>query len=129
MYPPKKIPDAWSTDEARGNGGSKHVETSATNICADSFAASAKAKVSHIIKGESKGISYHDLSLSFPLSLLLLAWQSKVSNQPALGISLPIWNQLPGIYSLVAYLALLSSSHLQRLIHFQRRDHICLENS
>jgi len=79
MYPPKKIPNAWSTKEARGNGGSKHV---------DSFAASSKAKVSHIIKGESKGISYHALSLSFPLSLILLAWQSERSNQPALGVYL-----------------------------------------
>ena len=114
---PKMIPDAWSTDDPGGN--------STTNTCADSFTASSKAKVSHIIKVKSKSISYHALSLSFPLSLILLAWQSERSNQPALGVSLPIWNQLPGIPSLIAYLALLSSSHLQRLIHFQRRDHFC----
>ncbi|KAB2617163.1 S ribonuclease [Pyrus ussuriensis x Pyrus communis] len=48
--PPKKIPDTWSTDEAEGNGRSKHVETATTNTCADSFAVSSKAKVSHIIK-------------------------------------------------------------------------------
>ena len=123
--PPKKIPETWSTNKAEGNGRSKHVETTTTNTCAASFAVSSKAKVSHIIKVKSKSISYHALSLSFSFSLFLLAWQSKRSNQPALGVSLPIWNRLPGIYSLVAYLALLSSSHLQRLIHFQRRDHFC----
>ena len=88
---PKMIPDAWSTDDPGGN--------STTNTCADSFTASSKAKVSHIIKVKSKSISYHALSLSFSLSLFLLAWQSKRSNQPALGVSLPIWSQLPGIYS------------------------------
>ena len=88
---PKMIPDAWSTYDPGGN--------STTNTCADSFTASSKAKVSHIIKVKSKSISYHALSLSFSLSLFLLAWQSKRSNQPALGVSLPIWSQLPGIYS------------------------------
>ena len=66
---PKMIPDAWSTDDPGGNGRLKYVETSTTNTCADPFAASSKAKVSHIIKGESKGISYHAFSLSFPLPL------------------------------------------------------------
>jgi hypothetical protein len=78
------IPDAWSTDDPGGN--------STTNTCVDSFTASSKAKVSHIIKGKSKGISYHALSLSFPLSLILLAWQSERSNQPALGVYL---NSIP----------------------------------
>ena len=77
---PKMIPDAWSTDDPGGS--------STTNTCADSFTASSKAKVSHIIKVKSKSISYHALSLSFSLSLFLLAWQSERSNQPALGVYL-----------------------------------------
>ncbi|KAM2195676.1 hypothetical protein ACFX1R_029652 [Malus domestica] len=55
---------------------------------------SSKEKVFHIMKVESKSISYHVFSLSFSLSLF---WdKEKKSNQPALGINLPIWNQLPG---------------------------------
>ncbi|KAM2938044.1 hypothetical protein FF1_037883 [Malus domestica] len=55
---------------------------------------SSKAKVFHIIKVESKSISYHAFSLSF--SLLLFWDKEKESNQPALGINLSIWNRLPG---------------------------------
>ncbi|KAM1217175.1 hypothetical protein ACFX2J_013380 [Malus domestica] len=55
---------------------------------------SSKAKVFHIMKVESKSISYHAFSLSFSLSLF---WdKEKESNQPALGINLLIWNRLPG---------------------------------
>ncbi|KAM1125264.1 hypothetical protein ACFX2B_040085 [Malus domestica] len=53
-----------------------------------------KAKVFHIIKVESKSISYHAFSLSFSLSLFYD--KEKESNQPAFGINLPIWSQLPG---------------------------------
>ncbi|KAM2615116.1 hypothetical protein TB2_029657 [Malus domestica] len=54
----------------------------------------SKAKVFHIMKVESKSISYHAFSLSFSLSLF---WdKEKESNQPALGINHPIWNRLPG---------------------------------
>ncbi|KAM1349024.1 hypothetical protein ACFX10_003208 [Malus domestica] len=60
--------------------------TSANNL--------SKAKVFHIMKVESKSISYHAFSLSFSLSLF---WdKEKKSNQPALGINLLIWNRLPG---------------------------------
>ncbi|KAM1657509.1 hypothetical protein ACFXTN_041802 [Malus domestica] len=54
----------------------------------------SKAKVFHIMKVESKSISYHAFSLSFSLSLFYD--KEKESNQPALGINLPIWSQLPG---------------------------------
>ncbi|KAM1098601.1 hypothetical protein EV1_015719 [Malus domestica] len=55
---------------------------------------SSKTKVFHIMKIESESISYHAFSLSFSLSLF---WdKEKKSNQPALGINLPIWNRLPG---------------------------------
>ncbi|KAM1848769.1 hypothetical protein ACFX14_012863 [Malus domestica] len=54
---------------------------------------SSKAKVFHIMKVESKSISYHAFSLSF--SMLLFWDKEKESNQSALGINLPIWNQLP----------------------------------
>ncbi|KAM1568624.1 hypothetical protein ACFX10_033833 [Malus domestica] len=54
----------------------------------------SKAKVFHIMKVESKSISYHAFSLSFSLSLFYD--KEKASNQPALGINLPIWSQLPG---------------------------------
>ena len=80
MYFLKKISDVWNTDEAGGNGKSKYVEISTINICADLFAASLKAKVFHIIKGESKGISYYVLFLFFSLFLILFAWQSERSN-------------------------------------------------
>ncbi|KAM0967465.1 hypothetical protein ACFX2C_023100 [Malus domestica] len=53
-----------------------------------------KAKVFHIIRVESKSISYHAFSMSFSLSLFYD--KEKASNQPALGINLPIWSQLPG---------------------------------
>ncbi|KAM1453528.1 hypothetical protein ACFX15_002982 [Malus domestica] len=53
-----------------------------------------KAKVFHIIKVESKSISYHAFSMSFSLSLF--SDKEKESNQPAFGINLPIWSQLPG---------------------------------
>ncbi|KAM1566672.1 hypothetical protein ACFX11_045921 [Malus domestica] len=54
---------------------------------------SSKAKVFHIMKVENKSISYHAFSMSFTLSLF---WDNeKKSNQPALGINLPIWNRLP----------------------------------
>ncbi|KAM1270954.1 hypothetical protein ACFX2J_031826 [Malus domestica] len=57
----------------------------------------SKAKVFHIMKVESKSISYHAFSLSFSLSLFYD--KEKESNQPALGINLPIWSQLPGTSS------------------------------
>jgi len=83
------------------------VETSATNIYADSFAASSKAKVSHIIKGESKGISYHALSLSFPLSLFLLAWQREREQSAGTwsqssDLEPTTWNLFPGCLPSVA---------------------------
>ncbi|KAM1135540.1 hypothetical protein ACFX19_045222 [Malus domestica] len=37
-----------------------------------------------------------------------LQGKEKESNQPALGINLPIWNRMPGTPSLIAHLALLS---------------------
>ena len=91
------------------------MDTSTTNICADSFAASSKAKVSHIIKGESKGISYHAFSLSYPLPLLLPPRQGErkqsvgTQNQTS-DLELIVQN-----LCLVAYLALLSSARLQLL--------------
>ena len=42
-------------------------------------------------------------------------------DQSALGIKLPVWSRLPGIPSLIAYPALLSSTHLQLLMYPQRR--------
>ncbi|KAM1794349.1 hypothetical protein ACFX11_034832 [Malus domestica] len=54
----------------------------------------SRAKVFHIMKVESKSISYHAFSLSFSLSLFYD--KEKESNQPAFGINLPIWSQLPG---------------------------------
>ncbi|KAM1017230.1 hypothetical protein COP2_048053 [Malus domestica] len=78
---------------------------------------SSKAKVFHIMKVESKSISYHAFSLSFSLSLF---WdKEKESNQPALGINLPIWNPF-----LIAYLALLSSTHLHHLMLPLRLPHL-----
>ncbi|KAM2882084.1 hypothetical protein COP2_015096 [Malus domestica] len=51
---------------------------------------SSKAKVFHIMNVEIKSISYHAFSLFFSLSLF---WdKEKESNQPTLGINLPIWN-------------------------------------
>ncbi|KAM2047890.1 hypothetical protein ACFX1T_006493 [Malus domestica] len=45
--------------------------------------------------------------------------KEKESNQPALGINLPIWNPF-----LIAYLALLSNTHLQHLILSLRLPHL-----
>ncbi|KAM1181523.1 hypothetical protein FF1_000094 [Malus domestica] len=57
----------------------------------------SKAKVFHIMKVESKSISYHAFSLFFSLSLFFhLLDKEKESDQPAFGINLPIWNRLPG---------------------------------
>ncbi|KAM1099071.1 hypothetical protein PS2_005690 [Malus domestica] len=78
---------------------------------------SSKAKLFHIMKVESKSISYHDFSMSFSLSLF---WdKEKESNQLALGINLPIWNPF-----LIAYLALLSSTHLHHFMLPLRLPHL-----
>ncbi|KAM2437355.1 hypothetical protein ACFX1W_014471 [Malus domestica] len=87
-----------------------------------------KAKVSHIARVESKSISYHAFSLSFPLSLFLPTktrikkticrnFHSNSGKEPT------TWNP-----SLIAYLALLSSTRFPLLLYFQRSYHICLEN-
>ena len=88
----------------------------------------SKAKVSHITRVESKSISYHAFSLSFPLSLFLPTktrikkticrnFHSNSGKEPT------AWNP-----SLIAYLALLSSTRLPLLLYFQRSCHICLKN-
>ena len=84
---------------------------------------------------KSKGISYHQgqkqkylISCSFPVLffVLVLTRMAKWKKQSA-----GTWSQSSDLEPtawnlfLVAYLALLSSSHLQRLLHFQRRDHFC----
>ena len=69
---------------------SKHVETNATNICADSSATSSKANVSHIIRVESKGISYHAFPFSFLYPGSYLQDREKESDQSEPEIKRPI---------------------------------------
>ncbi|KAM1001877.1 hypothetical protein ACFX2C_002367 [Malus domestica] len=60
-------------------------------------------------------------SCPFLCSCSSLQDEEKESNQSALAIKLPVRNRLLGIPSLIAYLALLSSTHLQLLMYFRRR--------
>ncbi|KAM1405651.1 hypothetical protein ACFX2F_000465 [Malus domestica] len=79
---------------------------------------SSKAKVSHIMLSP----------YPFLCPCSYLQDNEKESNQSALGIKLPVRNRLLGIPSLIAYLASLSSTHLQLRMCFQKRYHVCLEN-
>ncbi|KAM1067540.1 hypothetical protein ACFX2B_022583 [Malus domestica] len=76
----------------------------------------SKAKVFHIMKVESKSISYHVFSLSFSLSLFFTygtrrkraisrTWYQSSNLEPT------VWNPF-----LIVYLALLSSTHFQHLM-------------
>ncbi|KAM1727618.1 hypothetical protein ACFX12_018229 [Malus domestica] len=75
-----------------------------------------KEKVFHIIQVESKSISYHAFSLSFSLSLFSSAGQGEREQLAS------TWYQSSDLEStalnpfLIAYLALLSSTHLQHLM-------------
>ncbi|KAM1156645.1 hypothetical protein ACFX2B_027115 [Malus domestica] len=74
---------------------------------------SSKAKVFHIMKVESKSISYHAFSLSFSLSLFSPTGQGEREQ------SASTWYQSSDLEPTacntfqIAYLALLSSTHLQ----------------
>ena len=94
----------------------KHVETNTTNICVGSSATSSKASVSHIIRVESKGISYHAFPFSFLCPGSYLQDREKESDQSEPEIKRPIWDWLLRTFCLIAYLALLSSGHLQQLL-------------
>ena len=85
---------------------------------------SSKAKVFHIMKVESKSISYHAFSLSFSLSLFSSmgqgereqsanTWYQSSDMEPT------AWNPF-----LIAYLALLSSTHLHHLMLPLRLPHL-----
>ena len=114
---PKMIPDAWSTDDPGGNGGLKY---------ADSFTASSKQR--YLISSRSKAKVSHIMLFPFLFLCPCSYSHGKVKKQSA-----GTWSQSsvlePTAWNLflIAYLALLSSSHLQRLIHFQRRDHSCTD--
>ncbi|WP_265438756.1 hypothetical protein, partial [Klebsiella pneumoniae] len=54
-----------------------------------------KAKVPHIIRDESKSISYHAFSLSLSLFLFFPAEHGERCSQPALGINFPNLKLLP----------------------------------
>ncbi|KAM2565042.1 hypothetical protein TB2_013276 [Malus domestica] len=85
---------------------------------------SSKAKAFHIMKVESKSISYHAFSLSFSLSLFSSARQGEREQSTSTWYQSsdlePIaWNPF-----LIAYLALLSSTYLQHLMLPLRLPHL-----
>ncbi|KAM2462508.1 hypothetical protein PS1_013379 [Malus domestica] len=81
---------------------------------------SSKAKVFHIMKVERKSISYHAFSLSFSMSLFPSAGQGeRTISQHLVSIFRSGTDCLEPI--LIAYLALLSSTHLQ---HFMLPLHL-----
>ncbi|KAM2027557.1 hypothetical protein ACFX1T_019833 [Malus domestica] len=76
----------------------------------------SKAKVFHIMKVERKSISYHAFSLSFSLSLFSPAGQGEIEQSTSTwyqssDLEPTTWNPF-----LIAYLALLSSTHFQHLM-------------
>ncbi|KAM2564730.1 hypothetical protein TB2_012993 [Malus domestica] len=82
---------------------------------------SSKAKVFHIMKVESKSISYHAFSLSFSLSLFSSTGQGEREQSASIwyqssDLKPIVWNPF-----LIAYLASLSSTHLQ---HFMLPLHL-----
>ncbi|KAM1940254.1 hypothetical protein ACFX13_027976 [Malus domestica] len=77
---------------------------------------SSKAKVFHIMKVESKNISYHAFSLSFSLSLFSPTGQGEREQSTntwyqSSDLEPTAWNTFS-----IAYLSLLSSTHLQHLM-------------
>ena len=83
-----------------------------------------KAKVFHIIKVESKSISYHAFSLSFSLSLFSSAGQGEREQSASTwyqssDLEPTAWNPF-----LIAYLALLSSTHLHHFMLSLRLPHL-----
>ncbi|KAM2474099.1 hypothetical protein PS1_006850 [Malus domestica] len=85
---------------------------------------SSKEKVFHIIKVESKSISCHAFSLSFSLSLFSPAGQGERKQSAStwyqsFDLELTAWNSF-----LIAYLAVLSSTHLQHLMLPLRLPHL-----
>ncbi|KAM2855913.1 hypothetical protein PS2_000331 [Malus domestica] len=85
---------------------------------------SSKAKVFHIMKVESKSISYHAFSLSFSLSLFSSVGQKEREQSAntwyqSSDLEPTAWNPF-----LIAYLALLSSTHLQHLMLPLRLPHL-----
>ncbi|KAM1140686.1 hypothetical protein TB2_040692 [Malus domestica] len=85
---------------------------------------SSKAKVFHIMKVESKSISYHAFSLSFSLSLFSPAGQGEREQSAntwyqSSDLEPTAWNPF-----LIAYLALLSSTHLQHLMLHEKLPHL-----
>ncbi|KAM1654704.1 hypothetical protein FF1_006937 [Malus domestica] len=76
------------------------------------------------MKVESKSISYHAFSLSFSLSLFSPAGQGEIEQ------SASTWYQSSNLEStawnpfLIAYLALLSSTHLQHLMLPEKIPHL-----
>ncbi|KAM1724217.1 hypothetical protein ACFX11_022681 [Malus domestica] len=85
---------------------------------------SSKAKVFHIMKVESKSISYHAFFLSFSLSLFSSAGQGQREQSASTwyqssDLEPTAWNPF-----LIAYLALLSSTHLQHLMLPLRLPHL-----
>ena len=58
-----------------------------------------KANVSHIIRVESKSISYHAFPFSFLYPCSYLEDREKESNQSEPEIKRPIWNWLPGTFA------------------------------
>ncbi|KAM0986119.1 hypothetical protein ACFX2C_013324 [Malus domestica] len=85
---------------------------------------SSKAKVFHIMKVESKSISYHAFSLSFSLSLFSLAGQEERKQSASTwyqysDLEPTAWNPF-----LIAYLALLSGTHFQHLMLPQKLPYL-----
>ncbi|KAM1403997.1 hypothetical protein ACFX2I_012528 [Malus domestica] len=90
---------------------------------------SSKEKVFHIMKVESKSISYHVFSLSFSLSLFSSAGQGEGEQlartwyqSSDLDLEPTTWNPF-----LIAYLALLSSTNLQHLLLPLHLPHLLAE--
>ncbi|KAM1040912.1 hypothetical protein ACFX1X_030470 [Malus domestica] len=84
----------------------------------------SKAKAFHIMKVESKSISYHVFSLSFSLSLFSLAGQREREQSASTwyqssDLEPTAWNPF-----LIAYLALFSSTHFQHLMLPQKLPHL-----
>ncbi|KAM2585808.1 hypothetical protein TB2_046623 [Malus domestica] len=84
----------------------------------------SRAKVFHIMKVESKSISYHVFSLSFSLSLFSPAGQGEKEQSTSnwyqsSDLEPTAWNSF-----LIAYLALLSSTHLQHLMLLEKIPHL-----
>ncbi|KAM2687696.1 hypothetical protein EV2_010435 [Malus domestica] len=89
---------------------------------------SSRAKVFHIMKVESKSISYHASSMSFSLSLFKPPGQGKGEQSASTwyqssDMEPTAWNPF-----LIAYMVLLSSTRLPLLMYFQISCHIYLEN-